>query len=310
MATNAILREDVQALLQEEVSPEIIEGVRKSSVALAHARRLPDMPSGEVKMPVLSLLPLAGFVSGDMGLKPVSKIAWKDKLLVAAEIAAIVPIPENVLNDTNYDIWGQVRTTLIEAFGRVLDLQVFQGGQTNAPTAWPTAIIPAAIAAGQTVALGTGADVAEDFNQLLAVLENRFFNVNSLIAQMNIRPRLRGLRATDNAFIYGDPTRDVAGQLYGVPIEFVGDVWNAATASAVAVDWQNVVYSMRQDMTYKVLDQAVITDSDSNIIFNLAQQDMVALRAVMRVAWQYAVPADIDRKNSADAVPFAVLRPA
>jgi hypothetical protein len=71
--------------------------------------------------------------------------------------------------------------------------------------------------------------------------------------------------------------------------------------------WSQLVYAMRQDITYKVLDQAVIQDGAGNIIYNLAQQDMVALRAVMRLG--FALPNPINRMNtnSATRYPFAVL---
>ena len=64
---------------------------------------------------------------------------------------------------------------------------------------------------------------------------------------------------------------------------------------------------MRQDITYKVLDQAVIQDAAGNTIYNLAQQDMVALRAVMRLG--FALPNQINRmqQTAANRAPFAVL---
>jgi hypothetical protein len=64
---------------------------------------------------------------------------------------------------------------------------------------------------------------------------------------------------------------------------------------------------MRQDVTYKLLDQAVITDGAGKIIYNLAQQDMVALRAVMRLG--FALPNPINRVNpvAATRYPFATL---
>jgi hypothetical protein len=63
-------------------------------------------------------------------------------------------------------------------------------------------------------------------------------------------------------------------------------------------------------MTYKVLDQAVISDGDGKIIYNLAQQDMVALRCVLRLGWQ--LPNAVTALNADDnsRYPFAVLTPA
>jgi hypothetical protein len=66
---------------------------------------------------------------------------------------------------------------------------------------------------------------------------------------------------------------------------------------------------MRQDITYKLLDQAVIQDGAGNIVYNLAQQDMVALRAVMRLAWQVPNPINKLNTNAATRFPIGVLKP-
>jgi hypothetical protein len=81
----------------------------------------------------------------------------------------------------------------------------------------------------------------------------------------------------------------------------------AASALQFAGDWSQLVYSMRQDITYKVLDQAVIQDAAGNIVYNLAQQDMVALRAVIRLG--FALPNPINRMNqiAATRCAFAAL---
>ena len=65
-----------------------------------------------------------------------------------------------------------------------------------------------------------------------------------------------------------------------------------------------------QDVTYKVLDQAVIQDpSDGSILYNLAQEDMVALRVVMRLGWE--IPNPVNALNETETrFPFASLKPA
>jgi hypothetical protein len=58
----------------------------------------------------------------------------------------------------------------------------------------------------------------------------------------------------------------------------------------VVGDFDMAVLGVRQDLTYKVLDQEVITDDTGKVIFNLPQQDMVALRVTARFGYANANP--------------------
>ena len=77
----------------------------------------------------------------------------------------------------------------------------------------------------------------------------------------------------------------------------------------IAGDFNNAVYSIRQDVTYKVLDQAVIQDpSTGEILYNLAQEDMVALRVTFRMG--YAIPNPVTALDGTETrYPFAALVP-
>ena len=71
-----------------------------------------------------------------------------------------------------------------------------------------------------------------------------------------------------------------------------------------------LVYAIRQDIDVKILDQAVIQDpATKEIVFNLAQQDMIALRVTFRMGW--ALPNPATRLNDGRVnVPFAYIEAA
>ena len=304
-----IQRSNAATLIPEAVSREIINGVRKQSVAMRLMRRLPNMTTSTARQPVLSLLPTADFVNGDAGMKVTTNAAWDKKIMTVGEIAAIIPVPQSVIDDADYDIWGEVRPLLEEAFGRVFDRQVFSERNAKAPTEWPDPIIPAAIAAGNTVQLGTGKDAAEDISNLYSVLEDGGYEVTALAAQRSLKGTLRNMRDDTGQPLYQQLTADQPGVLYSVPTDFVAPgTWDKTQALAIAGEWNDAVYAVRQDMTFQIFDTGVISDEDGKVIYNLLQQDMVAMRAVMRLAWQVANPIDIDRPNG-EGFPFAVLTP-
>ena len=106
----------------------VLYKVSKSAV-LQRGRRLANMTAAQYKMPVLDLLPVAYFVNGEGGSakKKLTTMAWDKKVIYAEEIAVIVPISEAVLDDADYDIWGEVRPRLIEAFGQKIDGAILFG---------------------------------------------------------------------------------------------------------------------------------------------------------------------------------------
>ena len=310
---SVISRTDAEALIPEQVSQEIVKHVPQQSVFLRMARRLPNMSSKKTRMPVLAALVSAYFVNGDTGLKQTTRSQWENKYIEAEELAAIVPIPEAVLDDSEYDVWGELRPLLIEALGVAIDQAVFYG--TNAPSSWPTAIVTAAAAAGHTVTLGTGADIYDDImadGGVLSKVESDGFAVTGHVAALSMKAKLRGLRdgATGVPIFSRTPQAATPYELDGVPMDFPtnGSV-DPATSLLISGDYQQAMYSIRQDVTYKVLDQAVIQDGAGTIIYNLAQQDMVALRVTMRLGWQLPNPVNRVQAVAANRYPFAVLLP-
>lgn len=306
-------RTDAEALIPEQVSREIIQAVPEASAFMRRARRLPNMTSKTTRMPVLSSLISAYFVTGDTGLKQTTKSAWENKYITAEELAAIVPIPEAVLADADYDIWAELQPRLIEALGIAIDQAAFFG--TNAPASWPTGIITAAVAAGNGVTLGAGADIYDDImaeGGVLSKVETDGYNVTGHLAALTMKAKLRGLRDTAGNPIFNRTIQAATPyELDGVPMDFpMNGSMDAAQGLLISGDFSQAVYSIRQDITYKVLDQAVIQDGAGAIIYNLAQQDMVALRVVMRLGWQLPNPINRINSNAATRYPFGVLVPA
>jgi len=312
-----ISRSDAEALIPTEVSKEIIQNVPQNSAVMSLSRQLPNMSRRQRTLPILAALMTAYFVNGEAGssgggLKQTAELAWGNKSIVAEELAVIVPIPEAVLDDADYDIWGEVKPRMTEAFGKAYDQAVLYG--TNAPATWPINILAAALAAGNSVVLGTGVDVYDDImgeSGVLALVEADGYGVTGHVAAMTMKAKLRGLRDANGVPIFNSSVQEktrytLDGEDMVLPKN--GSI-DASQSLLISGDWQQLVYAIRQDITYKVLTEAVIQDAAGNIVYNLAQQDMVALRAVMRLGWQLPNPINALQPVEASRYPFAILRP-
>lgn len=311
-----VSRTDAAALIPEEASREIMKNVAEQSSVMRLAKRLPNMSRAQYRMPVSSALATAYFVSGDTGLKQTTEYSWENKYIYAEEVAAIVPVPEAVLDDADFDIWGEVRESVEEAFGIAIDAAVLYG--TNIPATWTTAlgyagIIAVATAASQVISLAsyddiygamlgqTGAGAAGVFG----LLEADGFEATGTIAPLATKGLLRNCRDSDGNPIF--PVNSDITQLLGTPIIYPRNGAISSTYHAISGQWDQLVYSVRQDMTWKILDQAVIQDAGGNIVYNLAQQDMVALRAVMRLGFALPNPINRIQETAASRCAFAAL---
>ena len=306
-------RADAEALIRQQVVQTIFQDAPKQSVFMSMARKLPNMTSNQTRIRVLDFLPTAYWVDGDTGMKQTSKQAWDNVYLDAAELAVIVPIPEAVLDDAEFDIFGEITPRVNEAIGQRVDSAILFG--INRPAAWRNDIITTARQAGNNVAVGASPDY---YNLLLgeggviSKIEEDGYMSTGCIASMAMRAKLRGIRSTDGSLIFkSDMQGSTQYSLDGAPMYFPQNGgFDNSVAQLIVGDFKQAVYAIRQDVTVKILDQGVIQDPNTKeIVYNLAQQDMVALRVVFRMGWALPNPAtrmDADRTGC----PFAYLEPA
>jgi HK97 family phage major capsid protein len=302
-----VSRTDAASTIPEEVATDVIKAATEQSAALSLFRRV-NMGSALQKLPVLSALAQAYWVAGDTGLKQTTEMAWAGVNLVAEELAAVVPVPENVVADSAIDIWAEVREGLAEAVGVALDQAVLMG--TNKPASWPAAIVPAAIAATHTAEQGTSTvaqgGIVGDIDTALDKVEEDGFDPNGIAAKRSLHGLLRRARDTQ-----GQRLADLgAGTIEGLPVSYVnGGVFDATTVAVVG-DYSLAVIGIRSDMTFKLLDQATLTDAAGNVVWNLPQQDMLALRVTFRAGYAVANPVNRAGAGGATQYPFAVLQNA
>lgn len=313
---NVISRTEVQSLINEQVSQIMLEGLTNESAALGLFRQV-VIPTNRTRFPVISALPTAYFVTGDTGVKQTTEVNWTDKYIDVEELAAIVPIPDAVLDDASYDIVGNVRPLLENAIARALDAAIFFG--TNKPASWPSDINTAANAAANVITRSVGTPptaasggIAELINQLIGTMEADGYDATGFVANPLYKARLRGARDAQ-----GQLLMDVQGNVsnvWGLPTVYpMAGLWPAPAVGAAeffALKRENFIIGVRQDFTVTIHNEGVITDAAGLVQYNLMQQDMTAIRIVFRVGWQVSNPMNYQQGTEASRYPAAVLRQA
>ena len=283
---NVIDRSGAESLIPTQEANEIIQGTITQSAVLSRGRKLANMTSRQYKMPVLDMLPIAYFVNGDTGQKKTTKQAWDKKFITAEEIAVIVPIPEAVLDDAEYDIWAEVKPRVTEAFGKVIDGAILF--DVDKPSTWRDGVVTTATKAQSVVTLGASDNLYDKImaeEGVIAKVEDSGYFVNGHMADISMRAKLRGLKDADgNPIFKSDMQGATSYSLDGSPMNFPNNgAFDKSKALMISGDFSQLVYSIRQDITFKLFTEGVVQNTDGTIAYNLMQNDMVALRAVMRL---------------------------
>jgi HK97 family phage major capsid protein len=309
-----ISRADALALINRQNAREIWQAAAEFSAALRTFRKV-DMGTKQVRYPVIGALPTASFVTGEDAdsadaVKPTTNMTWTDRTLEAEEIGGIVVIPENVIDDASndFDLWGEIKPRIAEAVGATLDGAVFFG--TNAPATWPDGLVPQAIAAGNVVSPGAGIDVAEDINLTIGEVLEDGYDPTAIYARRTLQTTLRGLRDTNDSPIWDFPLSEAGVRVpavFGITVNYVTNgAWDVDRATVLVGDPRYAILGIRQDLTFKFLDQASVTLGGT--LVSLAERDLLGLRFKMRVGFQTAETATKD--GGSTAFPFAVLSPS
>lgn len=245
-------------------------------------------------------------------MKQTSDMAWDNVYLTAGELAVIVPIPEAVLDDAEFDIIGEIKPRVIEAIGQKVDSAILFG--VNRPREWQNDVITMARQSGNNVAPGSKDmfTLIMDEGGVLNKIEEDGYVHSGAIASTGMKAKLRGLKGTDGHPIFMSTLQGATSYgLDGAPLYFPDNgSFDKKIAQLIVGDFSKLVYSIRQDVTFKLLTEGVIQDPQTKeIVYNLAQQDMIALRVVFRMGW--AMPNPATRMNEdRTGCPFAYLEPA
>lgn len=308
-----INRSDLSTVIEEEYSHDLLAAAVDSSVALQAFRTI-QMGTKVTNLPVLATIPEADFVAESStdpsGQKPTSAATWGNKVLTAEEIAVIIPVHENVVDDASVDVLDEIARQGGAAIGRKLDGAVLFG--VDKPVSWTSSdLLTAATNASQTFEVNDTSDPTDDLVgsifQAAGAVEEAGWDASDVLAPRGLRWRLANLRASssDGTAVFLPSLSGSPGSLdtvAGLNSRWVsGSVWDRGAAEALVVDADRVIIGVRQDIQVKLLDQATVGG------INLAERDMIALRFKARYA--YVLGDTRTSEGDAPKVPVAAVLP-
>jgi hypothetical protein len=266
-------------LIPQGIAATVVEQVADQTSSLMQLAQVVRMPSGVEEVPVVTASPTSGFVSPVYGgLKPSGTVEWEAAALTAAEIGVVVPVPDAFVADTTFDVWQSVRDEIARSFTRVFELAALYG--TNAPADWPTGGLTAP---AQATAV-TGTTALEAVDAAMSQLESDGITPNGILGGATLRAALRGQMVETL-----QPFTEAPAALFGVPVLFSSN-WDDATGLALVGGFDDVIVGVREDLTFTMSTDGVITDGTGKVILNALQSDCSILRCYWRVALQAVQP--------------------
>ncbi len=272
------LKDELSGFIPEEISSDIIKDVARGS-SIIRLSKAEEMKTDEKKVPVMTSGAGAYWVGEGERIKT-SGATWIYPKLQAKKLAVIIPVTKEKLNDTTINVFSELKESIAEAFYKTIDSACIFG--TNSP--FETSLFGKISTAGNKITSTGKIDI--DVSDLMSKVEENGFDVNGFTATIGVKGTLRKLRDDNGAALFIEGTNQK--ELYSQPIEFVRNgAWDKDAAIIIGGEWKYSLFGLKQGIEFEILKEATLQntlDTDGKPI-SLAEQDMVAIKATMRVAY-------------------------
>ncbi len=272
MADTGFLKDNLTGTIPVEIAKEVIKNVIDQASILKVCKR-ENMESDTKTLPQLTDSGNASWVKeGEMIGTTIPKFAYPQ--LKACKLAVIVPVTNEKNNDSVINVMEEIKQAMADAFAKAIDQAMIFGIDSPFDTDLIKSIGTQKITA--TDRLDT------DLSNAMGLVEDNKYNCNNILMGTSQKKVLRAL-SNDSKYKGAITLTDA----YDTPIEFVRN-FDDKKSLAITGDFSKAIIGTRESIDYKVLDQATIKSGDTEI--NLAQQDMIAIKATMRLGFVVVDP--------------------
>lgn len=272
------LKDELSGFVPTPQANDIIKAVSRGS-SLIRMSTVEHMTSDKKKFNVLTD-GIGAYWVGEGERIQTSKPTWIHPVITAKKLAVIVPVTKEKLEDSTINVFSELRENIAEAFYTAIDAAGIFG--TNSP--FSTNLMKAIENSKAVVTDNSNLDLA--ISDAMAMVEEKGYDPNGFIGRVGVKNQLRKLRDNNGAPAYVNGTSGT--ELYGQAIEFVRNgAWSNAKADVITGAWKYSIVGIRDGIEYEVLKEATLQgtlDTDGKPL-SLAEQDMVAIKATMRIGY-------------------------
>lgn len=209
------------------------------------------------------------------------------------KLAAIVPMTEEIIEDSTIDIVALVAELFAEAVAKEEDIQFFRG--TGSP--WTGVLYNGSVNVKNVTGTNPNAVAANDLLGMIDATPSDALDGAKFYMHRSILSVLRGLKDTTGQYILQSPLVAGASQtMWGYEV-VTSDAFTPVTTTGSAVPFilfgnlkRAAIFGDKQQLRVKMLDQATVNNAANSGTLNLAQRDMMAVRIVERVGYVLALP--------------------
>ena len=214
------------------------------------------------------------------------KAKWLTAEMEAKKVAVIMPVSKEFLTYSVTDFFAQMQPAIAEAFLTKFDEAALFG--VNSPYKAGVSVWENIETSGNKIVKGTGDNLYEDFNNLLALVEDGDNDPNGFTTTKRFRKDLRGTVDNNGLPIFNDVKSGATQSALGLPIGYAsGKAWKHDKAEAIVGDWDNARYGILQGIEYSVSDEATLSTvvDEAGEPINLFERDLIALKATMYIGF-------------------------
>lgn len=270
--SNLISTNELKGLIPAEMANEIIKDVVSNSAMMRLAKVVP-MNAPTKQFPV-ELTKAGAYWVGEGQKITVDKASWATVELVAKKLAVIVPATKEALQDGSINVLQEVKTQIAEAMAGAFDEAALFG--TNSPYGVNKSIVE--IAKQNSKKLTATNNIIKDLSDVMGLVEEEELEPNAFIASRALKAELRNAENGAGYSIFEDKTQDAPARLHGEPLVFTKN-FKKEDAKVITGDFDKVYVGVLDGIDYQISTEGTVGD------INLFEQDMVAVRATMRVAY-------------------------